>query len=378
MTMIFSVVLVATTLVAAANASQTHDKLFKPLTCNQNIQQQECRPWSSYFGSSNTSLFEYTNKVIVPCGECVILDPLSEEYHSNSNIEYIMYDGLSIQGRLLIPNVGNPNSNKIKLLTKSIEVEGILSIYEGTDAEQIHDGGGGGEPITGEVNLEIHLFGGEDGERYLIPHEENSHVCSQDNGCKIGKLPFAVAGGQLDVHAMPKIDEGGRDCPTWTDLLEVSTGGAPSPEEYPRAPSLPIDCSDTSSIVSFNSQSSDWFDYWDVTGSSLPTLEIDEFDNSLLIKGRTKSTQGIRVKISESSSPCQQLQADVPYLVSAKIKVSALDGYGPSSCQTNGKCLYMQLQKVGRYNKSIYRTIPLSKYWPKTTDGEYFILRTVL
>jgi len=376
MTMIFSVLLVATTLVAAANAAQTHD-MFKALTCNQNILQQECIPWSSYFGSSNASLFEYTNKVIVPCGECIILDPLSEEYHNN--IEYIMYDGLSIQGRLLIPNVGNSNSNKIKLLTKSIEVEGILSIYEGTDASG-SDNGRGGEPITGEVNLEIHLFGAEDGERYFMPHDENSHVCSQDAGCNIGKLPFAVAGGQLDIHAMPKIDGGGRDCPTWTNLLEVSTGGAPTPEEYPRAPSLPSGCSDTtSSIVSFNSQSSsDWLDFWDVSGSSLPTLEIDELDNSLLIKGRTKSTQGIRVKISESSSPCQQLQAGVPYLVSAKIKVTAMDGYGPSSCQTNGKCLYMQLQKVGRYNKSVYRTILLSKYWPKTTDGEYFVLRTVL
>jgi len=374
MTMIFSVLLVATTTLALANAAQTHD-MFKALTCNQNILQQECIPWSSYFDSSNTSLFEYTNKVIVPCGECIILDPLSEEYHS-SNIEYIMYDGLSIQGRLLIPNVGNSNSNKIKLLTKSIEVEGILSIYEGSDAEQTDNG----EPITGEVNLEIHLFGAEDGERYLLPHEENSHVCSQDVGCKIGKLPFAVAGGLLDIHAMPKIDGGGRDCPTWTDLLEVSNGGAPTPEEYPRAPSFPIGCSNTttSSIVSFNSQSSDWLDFWDVSGSSLPTLEIDELDSSLLIKGRTKSTQGIRVKISESSSPCQQLQADVPYLVSAKIKVTAMDGYGPSSCQTNGKCLYMQLQKVGRYNKSVYRTISLSKYWPKTSDGEYFILRTVL
>ena len=90
MTMIFSVLLVATTLVAAANAAQTLDKLFTPLTCNQNILQQECIPWSFYFGK-NTSLFEYTNKVIVPCGECVILDPLSEEYHS-SNIEYYMYD----------------------------------------------------------------------------------------------------------------------------------------------------------------------------------------------------------------------------------------------------------------------------------------------
>ena len=135
MIMIYTILasVVATNLVVAANAAvQTHDMMFIPLTCNQNIQQQECIPWSSYFGS-NTSLFEYTNKLIIPCGECVILDPLSKEYHSN-NIEYIMYDGLSIQGRLLIPNVGNPNSNKIKLLTKSIEVEGILSIYEGTDA----------------------------------------------------------------------------------------------------------------------------------------------------------------------------------------------------------------------------------------------------
>ena len=234
--------LVATTLVLANAAAQTHDMIFTPLTCNQNILQQECIPWSSYFGNGSNTSFEYTNKVIIPCGECVILDPLSEEYHTSSSIEYIMYDGLSIQGRLLIPNVGNPNAIKMKLLTKSIEVEGILSIYEGTDAAETHYGGG--EPINGETNLKIHLFGAEDGERYLIPHEENGRVCSQEVGCNIGKLPFAVAGGQLDIHAMPKINGGG-DCPTWSDLLEVSTGGAPTPEEYPRAPSLPIGCSDT-------------------------------------------------------------------------------------------------------------------------------------
>ena len=60
---------VATTTLALANAAQTHDMFkVKALTCNQNIRQQECIPWSSYFGSSNTSLFEYTNKVIISCG----------------------------------------------------------------------------------------------------------------------------------------------------------------------------------------------------------------------------------------------------------------------------------------------------------------------
>lgn len=356
--------------------SSHHDKIFTPLSCNYQLMTTECISFTSYFGTS----FEFTTKVVIPCGKCIILDPLSDDYTSLSSAEYVFNDGLSIVGRLLIPNIGDhEGSTKIKLLTKSVEVEGILSIYEGVTAEYLDNNQ---RSVSGVPNLEIHLFGAQDGERYLIPHEENSHACEDEGGCKIGKLPFAVAGGRLDIHAMPKVIEGGggtSDCPTWTDLIEIGTGGAPNPRsEFPLAPTLPTGCSG-STVLSFHSQSStNWLQYWDVS-SGAGTTQIDQEDSSLNISGRTKSTQGPRVKIyspSTATAPCQQLQANVPYLLSARIKVSALDGYGPSSCQVNGKCLYLQLQKVGRYNKSVYRTI-VPKYYPKTVDGEYFHFQAV-
>eukprot|EP00521_Asterionellopsis_glacialis_P012140 CAMPEP_0195303880 /NCGR_PEP_ID=MMETSP0707-20130614/33501_1 /TAXON_ID=33640 /ORGANISM="Asterionellopsis glacialis, Strain CCMP134" /LENGTH=349 /DNA_ID=CAMNT_0040367547 /DNA_START=211 /DNA_END=1257 /DNA_ORIENTATION=+ len=327
-----------------------HSQMFQPLSCNHNIMEEPCTLWSEYFGTTETT-FEQT--ATIPCGVCIRL-----EEHFDVTFE----GGLDVVGRLLIvPSF----SGDISIHTTSIIVQGVLSIY--SFAHRIPQS---------HSKLHIELFNTNGDEIHFIPHDENKDIC---NPCNAGKMPIAVAGGRLDIHAMPTSgNDGQEECPTWTDLIQVATGGPPTliEEDQDEVPIFPCG-SDNEQVLIAPNDGDDW-SHWDTT-DSVSTLSVDPDDISLVITGRTKSTQGPRVQIypPPNGDPCLLLSPGVPYLLSAKIKITPSEGI-TSTCQTKGKCLYLQLQRIGRYNKSTLRTIDFSRHDAPTLDGEYFTYSAVI
>jgi len=154
---------------------------FSPLLCNDNVDSIDCsKKLSSVVAAAGSG------EVLVPCGECVIVD-----YVDGSTVE--MAEGLIIEGKLFFPNTAN-----VVIRTTHIFVMGKLEMVAPAS------------PNT----VKFRLYGTAD--KYIHPTYNNAGICDAA-GCKVGKKPFAVAGGQVDIRGLSNPD----NCPSWGKLVDL-------------------------------------------------------------------------------------------------------------------------------------------------------------
>lgn len=136
-----------------------------PLSCNANIDQATCLNWSVKFGSNSF----YSTRVVVPCGECVIMDHFG-------NITF--NDGLDIVGKLVFPD-----GYRVNVYSTLVVVQGILDM-KATGA------------VTGTPSIQFIMIG-NNMETVFTPVDTNANACG-GNICSTGKKGIVVAGGTVN------------------------------------------------------------------------------------------------------------------------------------------------------------------------------------
>lgn len=135
---------------------------FSELRCNRNI--SPCVPYSSRYGQKNIFL----NRMIVPCGTCIIMD-LADDL-------LLLNDGLDIRGKLIFPD-----NYRLTVQTSMVVVQGELEM---TSSQQ----------VDGDPPIKFILHGNSDLESFL-PIHNNEGICPV--GCAVGPNSFTVAGGKV-------------------------------------------------------------------------------------------------------------------------------------------------------------------------------------
>jgi hypothetical protein len=141
---------------------------FKPLLCNSNILKSGSvcsSTWSAMFGKSET----HSNRIVIPCGVCVIMNHASGTLNLNG--------GIDIQGKMIIPN-----EVSIDITTTTMIVQGEL-IMTST------------KPVDGIPNIKVTFVGSS--EELFTPIDLNANACRGAATCTAGKKSFVVAGGKV-------------------------------------------------------------------------------------------------------------------------------------------------------------------------------------
>ena len=176
--------------------------LFQPLSCND--------PLPDTCTDSFLDLLKANDDpVVVPCGRCVRMD-------ATGSID--LMNGLDIQGKLQFP----PNY-KITITTPFVFVQGVLEI---TDTNAV---------VPANEGVKFILTGTNDW--YFNPHEENAMGCP-DRSCPVGKKPFIVAGGRMDIRGL---GGGAKDCPPWAKIEDIFYAQV-VPDDYPTPPTMADGC----------------------------------------------------------------------------------------------------------------------------------------
>lgn len=170
----------------AISRRQLQDVLaFERLSCNQVI--APCQSFVETFGSDDIK----DSTVTIPCGECYTMD------HAGPMLTFSL--GLDIQGKLVFPE-----SYSLHVVAPMIVVQGELDIY----AKE--------KPVDGEEQVVFTMIG-EDEEQTFTPINENANKCRGEPTCVAGKKAFVVAGGVVDIQAIPE------RTPTWTLLQDMTS-----------------------------------------------------------------------------------------------------------------------------------------------------------
>lgn len=119
-------------------------------------------------------------------------------------------------------------------------------------------------------------------------------------------------------------------------------------------------------------------DRWDVSrGPGI--AEVDQLDGSLRVSGRTKSTQGPRVRLypplpsGADADPCGQVQADAPYLCAPGSGSRPWEGTARAPARPAASACTCSCRRSGGTAR-----VDLSLHWPTANDEEYFDFRAVI
>ena len=140
---------------------------FLPLLCNAKLASATCRTWSSAFGTGDV----HTNRVIIPCGQCITMN------HAGAVLD--LRDGLEIIGKLVIPN-----KVKVDIKTTTVVVQGELLMTSS-------------KPVDGKPDITFTLNGSNDRITFT-PIDRNVNACNGAATCTVGKKSIVVAGGQIN------------------------------------------------------------------------------------------------------------------------------------------------------------------------------------
>jgi hypothetical protein len=136
-----------------------------PLICNANINKATCQNWSTKFGNNSV----YSTRVIVPCGECIIMDHVGD---------ITFNDGLDIVGKLVFPD-----GYRVNVYSTLIVVQGVLDM-KATG------------PVTGTPYIQFTMIG-DNVNTVFTPVDANANVCGIST-CSTGKKGIVVAGGTVN------------------------------------------------------------------------------------------------------------------------------------------------------------------------------------
>lgn len=148
---------------------QQSDSYFVPLSCNQRLDDVDCRLWSTVIGTANT----FTERVVIDCGTCVRLD----------RNQVVLQQGLDIRGKLILDE--NFTQDSVLLRTSSITVQGKLEMRSS-------------KPIDGSPTIHIVLIGND--KQSFAPVGENAWLCSDKpkGECAVDQKAITVAGGKVN------------------------------------------------------------------------------------------------------------------------------------------------------------------------------------
>lgn len=156
---------------------------FKPLTCNAALATAQCVPWTRKFGTSTV----YPARVVIPCGECVVMDVAGGTL--------LLQAGIDIIGKLVFPD-----GYKLNLSAPIIAIQGELEMTAS-------------KTVDGIPNIKITMFGAND--KFITPVDVNAKACKGAATCNVGKKGIVVAGGKVTIRGLPV------DTPSWTRLSAV-------------------------------------------------------------------------------------------------------------------------------------------------------------
>ena len=155
---------------AKLSARQLQDdgiKDFVPLACNANLATATCNSWSTVIGKAAS----YTNRVVIPCGNCVTMDLASSSL--------TLQGGLDVLGKLVFLD-----GYKLTLSSTMIAVQGELDITAS-------------KSVDGSPNVKFVMIGNDD-KMTFTPIDTNALNCNGTSTCAIGKKGIVVAGGKLN------------------------------------------------------------------------------------------------------------------------------------------------------------------------------------
>lgn len=270
------------------------------LSCNSALASAACVSWKETYGDTLTQAEE----IVIPCGQCVNMDMAGV---------LTLTGGLNVIGKLVI-------ETPIEIETPKVIVQGELLV----NSDKIWDG---------TTDITFTLTG--TAEQTFMPADSNAEACG-GNACKVGKKPFAVAGGKLLVNGMPS---GEYDTPTWLhiqDALSDSGSGATIEpiEAYPGLVDL-ASCPDGNFIIEdFSNPSKPTTDYH--VESTLGTM-FTYTDTALKVSGRNDKNQGPVIDVLDTMD-C--IKPGVRYQVNARVKLynetKGPDVVEPSHCESKG------------------------------------------
>jgi G8 domain len=149
-------------------------KDFQPLTCNRNLASAPCgSTWSSRFGTKTS----HTERIIVPCGECIVMD-----HTATTNLELL--GGIDIIGKLVFLD-----GYKLNLSSTMIVVQGELQITST-------------KPVNGIPDIKFTMIG-NDNTLTFTPVDVNTNACKGVSTCSVGKKGIIVAGGKVTSKLLP-------------------------------------------------------------------------------------------------------------------------------------------------------------------------------
>lgn len=287
--------------VVAMTATAQHHEC-KTLECNSDLANAACASFKDTFGDSATQL----NEIVIPCGQCFTMDVTGDALS--------LAGGLNVIGKLVI-------DTPIDIETPFVIVQGELLL----NSAKIWDG---------TTDITFTLTG--TAQQEFMPADSNAMAC-KGNPCKVGKKPFAVAGGKLLVNGMPSSDY---DTPTWLHIQDVkSASGAASSidpiEPYPGLVELPNCGADGNFIIEDFSNPSKPTSAYHVE-SSLGSMYAYTTD-ALKVSGRQEAGQG---PVFDMIGAMDCIKPGVRYEVNARIKTykeaTGPDVVEPSDCASDG------------------------------------------
>jgi G8 domain len=148
-------------------------KDFQPLTCNRNLASAPCGTWSSRFGTKTS----HTERIIVPCGECIVMD-----HTATANLELL--GGIDIIGKLVFLD-----GYKLNLSSTIIVVQGELQITST-------------KPVNGIPDIKFTMIGNDNAITFT-PADVNTNACKGVSTCSVGKKGIIVAGGKVTSKLLP-------------------------------------------------------------------------------------------------------------------------------------------------------------------------------
>ena len=173
----------------------------------------DCNPvsWTDCNTLVSDNLPSSNNPLTIPCGECYTFD-------MDGNVTL---NGLNIKGKLLFPT-----NHKANIYTPFVIVQGELDITVDH------------QTITPENVGTRFVLTGTDNVDFTPNDAPNKEACDETNGvCSLGRKPFLVAGGKVNIHALPDT------CSTHTSVLKkINTDPVYNPEDFPSFVRLPPSC----------------------------------------------------------------------------------------------------------------------------------------
>ena len=230
---------------------------FEPLGCNAGLSNATtCENFSTLLPAPSAGSGQ---ALVVPCGACYVVDA-----DTPRDLDLSGTAGLDIQGKLTIPQGAG-----LTITTDAVYVQGELDVQ--SDAEITAANRAVKFVLTGTTPQTFH------------PADTNAGLCGEA-GCDVGTKPFLVAGGRLNIDAMPPT------CPTWTHLKSYTASGVTLLDEHKlaRYTTPPAGC--TADLIDNEFQlGGDGTEGWD--GDKGAEAEVMD-DSTLVVHDRKAVWQG--------------------------------------------------------------------------------------